>query len=41
MTSGPTRRETEEFFVNNLYFGLDPKNVIFFEQGKEANIRLQ
>ncbi|KAJ7597457.1 UDP-N-acetylglucosamine diphosphorylase [Mycena floridula] len=33
MTSGPTRRETEAFFVSNSYFGLDPKNVIFFEQG--------
>lgn len=33
MTSGPTRPETEKFFKNNEYFGLDPSNVIFFEQG--------
>lgn len=33
MVSGPTRRETEEFFTKNKFFGLDPKNVIFFEQG--------
>ncbi|KAJ8593225.1 nucleotide-diphospho-sugar transferase [Rhizopogon salebrosus TDB-379] len=33
MTSGPTRRETEAFFTKNNFFGLDPKNVIFFEQG--------
>jgi UDP-N-acetylglucosamine/UDP-N-acetylgalactosamine diphosphorylase len=36
MTSGPTRRETEEFFKLNSYFGLDPKNVIFFEQGQQC-----
>jgi UDP-N-acetylglucosamine/UDP-N-acetylgalactosamine diphosphorylase len=34
MTSGPTRRDTEEFFKKNDYFGLDPKNVVLFEQGR-------
>lgn len=34
MTSGPTRRETQHFFAINSYFGLDPKNVILFEQGE-------
>ncbi|KAH7930931.1 UDP-N-acetylglucosamine diphosphorylase [Leucogyrophana mollusca] len=33
MTSGPTRRETEAFFKRNNFFGLDSKNVVFFEQG--------
>ncbi|KZT73338.1 UDP-N-acetylglucosamine diphosphorylase [Daedalea quercina L-15889] len=33
MTSGPTRPETEAFFKRNNYFGLSPKNVMFFEQG--------
>ncbi|KAH9486279.1 UDP-N-acetylhexosamine pyrophosphorylase [Psilocybe cubensis] len=33
MTSGPTRRDTEDFFKTNGHFGLDPKNVVFFEQG--------
>lgn len=33
MTSGPTRKPTEDFFKEKNFFGLDPKNVIFFEQG--------
>lgn len=33
MTSGPTRRDTEKYFVDNKYFGLDAANVTFFEQG--------
>ncbi|THH17369.1 hypothetical protein EW146_g3419 [Bondarzewia mesenterica] len=33
MTSGPTRSETEDFFKTNSFFGLNPQNIIFFEQG--------
>ncbi|KAG8986668.1 UDP-N-acetylglucosamine pyrophosphorylase [Tulasnella sp. JGI-2019a] len=33
MTSGPTRKPTVAFFEKNHHFGLDAKNVIFFEQG--------
>ncbi|CAG7854012.1 UDP-N-acetylhexosamine pyrophosphorylase AltName: Full=Antigen X; Short=AGX; AltName: Full=Sperm-associated antigen 2; Includes: RecName: Full=UDP-N-acetylgalactosamine pyrophosphorylase; AltName: Full=AGX-1; Includes: RecName: Full=UDP-N-acetylglucosamine pyrophosphorylase; AltName: Full=AGX-2 [Serendipita indica DSM 11827] len=33
MTSGPTRPDTVAFFKANNYFGLNPSNVIFFEQG--------
>lgn len=36
MTSGPTRRDTEHFFQSNSFFGLDPANVILFEQGKRS-----
>lgn len=33
MTSGPTRAATEDFFIKKDFFGLDRKNVVFFEQG--------
>ena len=33
MTSGPTRKDTEAFFAQNNYFGLEKQNIIFFEQG--------
>lgn len=33
MTSGPTRKPTQEFFEQNSYFGLNRNNVLFFEQG--------
>ncbi|KLU88598.1 hypothetical protein MAPG_07583 [Magnaporthiopsis poae ATCC 64411] len=33
MTSGPTRKPTEDFFVQNKHFGLDKADVMFFEQG--------
>ncbi|KAJ5605118.1 hypothetical protein N7510_010272 [Penicillium lagena] len=33
MTSGPTRKPTEEFFAKNNFFGLEKNNVFVFEQG--------
>ncbi|KAL3472447.1 nucleotide-diphospho-sugar transferase [Aspergillus californicus] len=33
MTSGPTRRPTEEYFQEQNYFGLNKTNVTIFEQG--------
>jgi UDP-N-acetylglucosamine/UDP-N-acetylgalactosamine diphosphorylase len=32
MTSEQTREKTEQFFAAHNYFGLEPKNVVFFEQ---------
>ncbi|KAL9638760.1 MAG: hypothetical protein Q9164_001350 [Protoblastenia rupestris] len=33
MTSGPTRKTTEQFFEENKYFGLAKDDVVIFEQG--------
>ncbi|ODQ80632.1 hypothetical protein BABINDRAFT_160885 [Babjeviella inositovora NRRL Y-12698] len=33
MTSGPTRADSEQFFQEHQYFGIDPKLVTFFNQG--------
>lgn len=33
MTSGPTRKPTQQYFEDHKYFGLDRNNVVFFEQG--------
>ncbi|CAO3578582.1 unnamed protein product [Absidia cylindrospora] len=33
MTSGPTHQPTVDFFKKNQFFGLDEKNITFFEQG--------
>lgn len=33
MCSGPTRADTEKFFREHEFFGLDEKNVVFFNQG--------
>ncbi|KAI8092984.1 nucleotide-diphospho-sugar transferase [Halteromyces radiatus] len=33
MTSGPTHQPTVDFFKQHQFFGLDEKNITFFEQG--------
>ncbi|KAI8820845.1 nucleotide-diphospho-sugar transferase [Fimicolochytrium jonesii] len=33
MVSGPTREATTSYFRKHNFFGLDPENVMFFEQG--------
>lgn len=38
MTSGPTRKPTEDFFRQHSFFGLKEDQIVFFEQGEfEAN----
>jgi UDP-N-acetylglucosamine/UDP-N-acetylgalactosamine diphosphorylase len=39
MTSGPTRQPTEDFFLEHAYFGLERKDIIFFEQGVSSSLR--
>lgn len=34
MTSGPTRAVTEKYFAEQKFFGLDPNDIVFFEQGE-------
>jgi UDP-N-acetylglucosamine/UDP-N-acetylgalactosamine diphosphorylase len=34
MTSGATKNQTREFFQEQSYFGLNPKNIAFFEQNQ-------
>jgi UDP-N-acetylglucosamine/UDP-N-acetylgalactosamine diphosphorylase len=33
MTSGPTRKPTEDYFKAHNYFGLEKENIVIFEQG--------
>lgn len=33
MTSGPTEEATEEFLKTNSFFGLNPENIVQFDQG--------
>lgn len=38
MTSEATDELTEQFFATNKFFGLDPKSVRFFEQGRYPSL---
>ncbi|GMM43965.1 UDP-N-acetylglucosamine diphosphorylase [Pichia kluyveri] len=41
MTSGPTRKNTEDFFKENNYFGWNENQIVFFNQGTLPAVDLE